>query len=113
MYNYSVKDKPSLRDLYWLGYCDHSGKKNRLLIIDTVAAKWKKIGFALTFTNFDLNKIEHDLKNEKDCCSELLSRWVQGAVAEPVSWQKLLEVLNDIHYTELAQQLSVILSQKG
>ena len=107
-----IGDKPSLRDLHCLRYHDKGGEERRLFIIDTIAAEWRRMGLALTFTDSDLNNIERDHRRVQDCCSELLSRWLQGAVAGPVTWQRLLEAMNDVHLTELAQQLGVVLFQE-
>ena len=69
------------------------------------------MGLALNFANSDLKNIEKDQSNVEDCCMELMNRWLQGTVqTKPVTWETLLEAIEDAQFVELAQKLKGILS---
>lgn len=69
------------------------------------------MGLALDFDDSDLNNIERDKGNVEDCCMELMRRWLQGIVrTTPVTWETLLEAMEDAQFVELARKLKGILS---
>ena len=108
-------DKPTLRQLNCLRYTDKNGEECKIHIIVAVAAHWRRLGPALNFELCDLNNIEHDHRNVSDCCQELLGRWLQGSVGggEPVTWQRLVESMEDARCGEVAQRMREVLSDEG
>lgn len=105
------RDKPTLQKLICYKYDDESGVKQRIHIIKELAARWKAVGLVLDFDTCDLNNIERDKNNVEDCCIELMGRWLQGTVqTKQVTWETLLEAMEDAQFVELAQKLKGILS---
>ena len=111
---YHVGDKPTLPDLLCFKYNDISGTQHRIHIIDTVASRWRRLGPALNISEHHLNNIEHNHGNVEDRCRTMLSDWLQGTVGDgPVTWETLVEAIDDARYGELAQQLKIVLSHCG
>ena len=108
-------DKPTLRQLICLRYTDKNGEECKIHIIDSVAARWRRLGSALNISERDLDNIEHDRRNEEDYCQELLSQWLRGYVGggEPVTWETLVEAMEDDRCEEVAQRVREVLSDEG
>ena len=107
---------PSLIELHSFKYAGKEGLTQELFIINSVAPHWQNLGQALNFTADDIMKIEHSRQGHAvECCKELLSRWLQGAVGdgETVTWERLLGAMEDARCSALAQQLRDILSDQG
>ena len=105
-----------MSDLYCFKYTNEKNEVEKLFIIDTVATEWIALGYALNFSDSEIDHIktsEHD--NDKKCCRELLKCWLQRPVdgGDEVTWQRLLEAIDDARYTELATQLKRILCNEG
>ena len=104
-------EKPTLQKLSCYKYNDESKERQRMHIIKELAARWKDVGLALDFGSSDLNNIKRDKGNVEDCCMELMDRWLQGTVqTKPVTWETLLEAMEDAQFVELARKLKGILS---
>ena len=111
---YHVGDKPTLRDLLCFKYNDISGTQHKIHIIDTVASCWRRLGLALNICDYHLDNIEHNHGNVEDRCQTMLKEWIQGTVGDgPVTWETLVEAIDDARYGELAQQLKRVLSHHG
>ena len=108
-------EKPTLRQLNCLRYTDKNGEQCRIHIIDAVAAHWKRLGPALNFELCDLNNIDLKCRDPVDCCQELLGRWLQGSVGggEPVTWERLVEAMEDARCGEVAQRVREVLCDEG
>ena len=108
-------DKPTLHQLNCLRHTDKNGKECKIHIIDAVAAHWRRLGTALNVSDFELDNIEHDRRNEEDYCQELLRRWLRGSVGggEPVIWDRLVDAMEDARFDEVAQQVREVLSDEG
>ena len=90
MCDHSIGDKPTLHELNCLKYTDERGEEHKIHIIDTVAVRWRRLGLALNFETFDLDKIKYNNTDVEDCCQELLTRWLRGAIGGPVTWERLV-----------------------
>ena len=111
---YHVGDKPTLPDLLCFKYNDISGTQHKIHIIDTVASRWRRLGLALKCDSSILDNIGHNNTDVEDCCMKLMERWLQGTVGDgPVTWETLVEAIDDARYGELAQQLKRVLSHCG
>ena len=108
-------DKPTLRQLICLRYTDKNGEECKIHITDSVTAHWRRLGLALNFELCDLNNIKHNSTDVEDWCQELLSQWLQGSVAggEPVTWERLVEAMEDAQCGEVAQRVREVLSDEG
>ena len=108
---YHVGDKPTLRELLCFKY---NGTQHKIHIIDAVASRWRRLGLALNISDYHLNNIERNHGNVEDRCQTMLSDWLQGTVGDgPVTWETLVEAIDDARYGELAQQLIRVLSHCG
>ena len=108
---YHVGDKPTLRELLCFKY---NGIQHKIHIIDTVASRWRRLGLALKCDSSILDNIGHNNTDVEDCCMKLMERWLQGTVGDgPVTWETLVEAIDDARYGELAQQLKRVLSHCG
>ena len=101
--------KPDLASLNCFKYKDSQGKIQKIFIADKVAVKWKRLGVAMDFSNSDLNNIQskHSGDVEK-CSSEMLTLWVEGhtcSSSKKITWNTLLEALEDIRMKPLADEL--------
>lgn len=94
-------------------YTNKRGEHVEIKIISTVAARWKTLGSLLDFSVAALANIESSRQDVESFCHELLSRWLQGATKGPVTWEKLVEAINNARYGVLAQQLREGLSCEG
>ena len=111
---YHVGDKPTLPDLLCFKYNDISGTQYRIRIIDTVASHWRRLGLALKISDYHLNNIERNHGNVEERCQTMLSDWLQGTVGDrPVTWETLVEAIDDARLGELAKQLKRVLSHCG
>ena len=111
--NHSIGDKPTLRELICLKYTNERGEEHKIHIINTVAVRWRTLGPLLNFELSDLDNIRRNNTDVEDCCQELLSRWLRGAVGGPVTWERLLEAMEDARCGEVAQQVKKVLSDEG
>ena len=77
--------------------------------IKTVSSRWKDIGDLLNFDPIGakLSQIEADKGKEgvEACTRAMFQYWLEGNGVRPVSWATLLDILEDSHFTALADQL--------
>ena len=109
-----VGDKPTLPELLCFKYNDISGTQHKIHIIDTVASRWRRLGLALHISDYHLDNIEHNRHHVENWCQTMLNDWLRGTVGDgPVTWETLVEAIDDARYGELAQQLKRVLSHCG
>ena len=101
--------KPTLAQLQLM----KTASGERVKIINTVTPRWTSIGIQL---NFDpdgqmlrLIEAEHKIKGEVACCERMFMHWLAGN-GKPATWGTLIELLEDLDYNHLAQQIKVALS---
>ena len=95
-------------------YTDDNGVRKSLSVVTAVAAKWMNTGVALGFEYDILSSIELTRHGVAETCSlEIFSRWLSGAVSgSEVTWKTLIQVLSDLDYGALAQQLLTVCTGK-
>ena len=112
--SYHVGDKPTLPDLLCFKYNDISGTQHKIHIIDTVASRWRRLSLALNISDYHLDNIECNHSNVEERCQTMFKDWLQGTVGDgPVTWETLVEAIDDAKMGELAQQLKRVLSHCG
>ena len=92
-----------------------TAKGKRIKIIETVAPKWKTLGFQLEFDEFGSKLDTIKAKNNNDpeeCCREMFQHWLKGSGVRPCSWRKLIELLEDCDFEVLAEQVNSCFSAK-
>jgi hypothetical protein len=87
----------------------------RIEIIKTIAPRWQDIAVHLDFdpTGLTLRQIQADEggKGVKSCCRAMFQYWLEGNGRKPVSWDTLLEILEDCNYGALAAQIKSTLQE--
>ena len=58
-----------------------------------VAHKWKQIGLMLKISQSELNIIQADHNNVKDCLQQMLSEWVNNA--KRITWKQIVLALRN------------------
>ena len=81
--------------------------------VEEMAGEWKTVGILLQFTEANIKTIASFSSDQKACCLELLSQWLQGSSDDPrpKSWNTLLEVLKDAHLIQLSSKLENIVTK--
>ena len=81
-------------------------------IIESVAPKWKDVGDLLDFDHegqtLDLIEANNQQKGHDACCREMFVHWLRGNGRE-ATWKVLIELLNDINQSGLANQVKTVL----
>ena len=101
---FGVDDCPTLKLLSLLKTAE--GKK--IKIIPTVASQWQSLGDQLDFdkSGKKLKEIEDKYPSDpKACCRSMFQHWIDGNGVHPRSWRKLIEVLDDCEFEELAAEV--------
>ena len=102
--HFGVDDCPTLKLLSLLKTAE--GKK--IKIIPTVASQWQSLGDQLDFdkSGKKLKEIEDKYPSDpKACCRSMFQHWIDGNGVQPCSWRKLIEVLDDCEFDELAAEV--------
>ena len=91
---------------------DIMGKLNLLntsggSIIQTVASRWKQIGYQLGLDAVAIEAIEADrMYDRESCCRAMFQYWLEGNGIQPVSWDTLIRILRDCHFNALATEVA-------
>ena len=80
----------------------------KIKIIESVAPQWKELGDLLDFDpegrTLELIETNNQQKGHVACCREMFVMWLKGKGKE-VTWEVLIELLDDIDQSELAKQV--------
>ena len=96
-----VSDRPELHQLNLLNIGDQ-----QLRIAHTVGADWQQLGLALHFDHNLIRSIERDNPlRTRECCLDLLGRWLNGEACQPITWARLIQALKDAEHSTLARKL--------
>ena len=76
-------------------------------VILKVAADWKKVAGLLGLPTEVVDIIQHDTANFgcERSCRETFRRWLGEKGCQPITWERLIEVLKDAERSELAKEL--------
>ena len=78
-------------------------------IPEAIGVKWHELGAQLLDDpdGTRVNNISHNhQRNCKEINIEIISLWLQGNEVKPVTWAKLVKVLDDIGKGQLAEKIS-------
>ena len=81
--------------------------------MDRISTKWREIGDLLDLSAAQLDGIatEHQGKQEA-CCRAVLSKWMENPPREyPVSWEGLMELLEDSRLSQVVEELKTALRE--
>ena len=96
-------DKPEMWQLQ--RFVGVSGRPVR--VVEEVCADWEKLALALHFRGGVIRAVrESERPLVEPACRRILERWsVDGEGRQPVTWETLIECLEDIEYGSLASDL--------
>ena len=80
----------------------------KIKIIQTVSANWRKVGQLLDFdsTGQQLQVIDSRERGDPEkCCLAMFRYWLEGNGKQPVSWNTLIEILEDGDFRNLAHEV--------
>ena len=75
--------------------------------MDKISAKWRDIGVLLGHSNAQLDSISTKHREDPEaCCKAVLQAWQENPSSEyPVSWEGLMELLEDCRLSQVAAEL--------
>lgn len=78
----------------------------RVRIIQKIGIAWQRVALSLGFDHSVLDTIQYDHPHRTEAaCTEMLKRWLNREACEAITWQRLLEALEDAEHSELAKKL--------
>ena len=95
-------DRPELWQLQ--RFVGVSGRVVR--VMEEISADWEKIALALHFSGGVIRAVrESEHFQVERACRTILHRWLDGQGLQPVTWDTLVECLEDINHGSLAGDL--------
>ena len=101
------------RHLTLIKWNDASGTTQRFYLMDRISVKWRETGDLLELSAAQLQGIvtEHQ-GNQEACCRAILSKWMENPPCEyPVSWEGLIELLEDSRLSQVVKELKTALEE--
>ena len=81
-------------------------------VVEEVSADWDELALALHFSGGVIQTVrESEHFQVKRACRDILHRWLDGQGLQPVTWNTLVECLEDINHLSLAGDLRKELDQ--
>ena len=75
-------------------------------IVETIAYRWQDVALALHFEGSVIASIkESTFSNVEEGCRRMLDRWLEGVCHEPLTWERLVEALQEAGFVDLADSL--------
>ena len=99
-------DRPTLIDCIRF-----RGKERRINIPQEIGVKYREFGLFLLedHNGARIRSIAHKHNNDADQINtEVLEEWVAGKGRHPITWKTLIEVLNDIELSTLAEDIEAV-----
>ena len=83
------------------------GVRGRVVrVIEEISADWEKLALALRFRGVVIRAVrESEHFQVERACHTILHRWLDGQSLQPVTWDTLVECLEDINHGSLAGDL--------
>ena len=76
-------------------------------IMETIAYRWQDVALALYFEGSVIKSIMQSTFSHVEGCRRMLDRWLQGGYREPVTWETLVEALQEARFVDLADSLKL------
>ena len=101
----------SIRNLTLMKWKDTEGKPHKLRIVQSICPQWRTIGNLLDISDSVLESILSQYRgNLEECCYAVLRRWLDnGSPDYPLTWEGLLELLEDADCAQVAEELKIAL----
>ena len=75
-------------------------------VVQKLSADWEKLSLALDFDHEVIREVERSQHFQVEAaCRTILQRWLDGQSLQPVTWNTLVECLEDIDHRALAGDL--------
>lgn len=100
--------KLCLSNLNLIKWNDKDGRENEFRLVERVSAKWREFGRQIELDENILDGwYKYYLGNAKYCWDKVMQSWLDnGAKDYPkVTWSMLYEMLDDVNYAEVANEL--------
>ena len=85
-------------------------------IIKHIAAKWRKVGIHFNFdpTGYTIDLIEERRRADPEaCCTDMMMEWLGGRGRQPATWATLVEILRNVEFTVLANDVEQLVPSLG
>lgn len=67
------------------------------IAIPKIKAKWKDVAYSMGYNIYEVNAIETESRNLKECCEKLFYNWLTTKHGPtPKTWQTLIECLKQV-----------------
>ena len=75
-----------------------------------MAAEWKAVATRLYFEGHEIRSISQDNPlNSVDACRETFTQWLEGKGRTPITWETIIEALEEADFSEVTKELKEIL----
>lgn len=81
-------------------------KQKKIRVMKTVAASWRQVAIALHFEGSVIEIISESARSYPEpACEDMFRRWLRGEGRGPITWDTLIESLEDAEFENLADDL--------
>ena len=96
-----------MKNLTLIKWNNSQGKQQKLRIVQTICPKWRTIGNLLDISDPVLESMLSQYRGDlEECCYAVLRQWLDnGSPGYPVTWEGLLELLDDVDCSQVAEDL--------
>ena len=100
-----------MKTLTLIKWKDSQGKQHKLRIVQSVCPKWRYIGNLLEIHDSILESILSQYRGDlEECCYAVLRQWLDnGSPDYPLTWEGLLELLDDADCAHVGKELRNVL----
>lgn len=75
-------------------------------VVEVISPDWKKLALALQFHGGVIRAVEQNQHFQVEAaCVTILQRWLDGESRHPVTWETLIDCLEEIGHSTLASEL--------
>ena len=106
VYLLTVGDRPTMMELVRF-----RGRERRINIPQEISTKYYQLGVLLLedSTGARMEALDHKhLKDSERINLDVLQQWIEGKGKMPVNWRTLVDVLRDVHLTNLAADIDTV-----
>ena len=96
-----------MKNLTLMKWTDSQGKQHKLRIVQNICPKWRQIGNMLNISDSLLESILSQYRGDlEECCYAVLRQWLDnGSPDYPLTWEGLLELLEDADCAQVGEEL--------
>lgn len=90
---------------------DDIGETQRFYLIDIIQDHWRDIGDLLDISSEEQDSLSAQYeKDDAKCCRAVLDKWMKAPSSTyPVTWEGVMELLEDIKLSEVVSDLKAVL----